>query len=429
MKICIIGGGSSYTPELIEGFIHIQQDVRIDEIAMLDIPASAGKFQIVTDLAQRMLKKTGSDIQLAATLTPQEAIEGADFIIHQFRPGRLEGRITDEKIPLNYNLIGQETTGMGGMACGLRAFSLIEQYVEMAKTWSNNAWIINFTNPSGMLTEFIRNYLHYERTIGLCNVPINFLVELQKMFVCQRKDIFLKYYGLNHLSWIEQIQVNGVDRSDELWQGFQMNMKNIPDTEYEPEFIAMLKLLPNPYLRYYYQTDQMLESEIGDLNSKGTRGEVVSQVEQELFKLYADPELDKKPPQLEQRGGFMYSTVATELIRDLITDARSIHIINTRNEGAIEDFPNDYVMEIPAKITRQGPETMQLGQSHQAVTGLISTIKNFERLTIEAYTQTDENRVRQAMLIHPLGPSASQSEALWQDLKQANDNFGRFAPQ
>lgn len=423
MKICVIGGGSTYTPELIEGFINIQAQIQLEELWLLDLKHNEHKFGIVADFARRMVQKAHCGLALHSTFVPQEAMEGADVIIHQFRAGGLPGRIADETIPLGYDLIGQETTGMGGMACALRAFPILEQYVELAKRVSNQAWIINFSNPSGLLTEFIRNYLQYERTIGLCNYPINVLRSLQSLFACQQQDISVKYYGLNHLSWIEQVMIRGVDRTADLWQGLRLNPKNISDVPFPPEFLEQLGLLPNPYLKYFYMTDTMLQQQRDAQQAQGSRGEVVQAIETELLNLYADPRLDHKPPQLEQRGGALYSTAAAELIHDLVTDACTTHIINIRNNGAIQDLPDDYVMEIPATITRQGPAPLVLGTSHKAVSGLITTIKNFERLTIEGYLQKSEDLIRQAMLIHPLGPRLSHIEPLWQALKTANAGF------
>ncbi|GAK58783.1 6-phospho-beta-glucosidase BglT [Candidatus Vecturithrix granuli] len=423
MKICVIGGGSTYTPELIEGFINIHEQIQLKELWLLDLKQNDHKFGIVADFARRMVQKANCGVALHSTFTPQEAIEGADFIIHQFRPGGLQGRIADETIPLRYGLIGQETTGMGGMACALRAFPILEQYVELAKHMSNQAWIINFSNPSGMLTEFIRNYLQYERTIGLCNYPINVLRSLQNLFGCQQQEIFVKYYGLNHLSWIEQVMIQGIDRTADLWQSFHLNPKNIPDAPFPLEFLEQLGLLPNPYLKYFYMTDTMLQQQCEAQQAQGTRGEIVQAIETELLNLYADPSLDHKPPQLEQRGGALYSTAAAELIHDLVTGARTTHIINTRNNGAIQDFPDNYIMEIPVTIIQQGTEPLMLGNSHKAVSGLIVTIKNFERLVIEGYLQKNEDLIRQAMLIHPLGPRLSHVEPLWQALKTANAGF------
>ena len=423
MKICIVGGGSTYTPELIEGFINISQHVKIDEIAMLDIPDSREKFDIVSKLSRRMIEKSKLPISLIPTMDAEKAFAGADYIIFQFRAGLMQGRIKDELIPLEFGLIGQETTGMGGMACALRAMPIVERYVEFARQLSNNSKIISFSNPSGMLTEFMLNYLNYENCIGLCNVPIEFLIESAKSFDQPRENVFLKYYGLNHLSWAEKVMINGADRTDELWDRFKLNMKNIPETDYEPDFLGKLQLLPNPYLRYFYMTDKMLQSEFEDRDSKGTRGQVILKIEDELLELYKQPELSEKPKQLDQRGGFMYSTVATELIRDMESDAGSMHIINKRNEGAVEDFPDDYVLEIPAKIYKDKHESFKMGRASKVVSGLIHTVKNFERLTIEGYVNRDENLIKMAMLLHPLGPNESQLESLWSRLKKENADY------
>lgn len=423
MKITIVGAGSTYTPELIEGLIAISALVSIDEIWMLDIPASEKKFCIVSEFARRMLKRVGQESKLHTTFDAHQALQGADFVLFQFRAGLLEGRIRDERIPLEFGLIGQETTGMGGLACSLRAFPMIETYVQLIRQVAPQAWVINFSNPSGLLTEFMINYLHYERCIGLCNVPIEFVLETAKAFGCEREQVFLKCYGLNHLSWVEQVLVAGQDRTGEMWDRFKLNMKNIPQTDYEADFIARLQLLPNPYLRYYYMTDQMLAAEIEERDSKGTRGEVILKIEEELLGLYRRPDLVQKPEQLSQRGGFMYSTVATELIRDLVIARHGVHIINTRNNGAVADLPADYVLEIPVQIQRDGPKQIPLGMSHKATTGLIVTIKSVERLLIEGYLQRDERLIQQAMLIHPLGPRSAQLQTLWQRLKEANREY------
>lgn len=426
MKITIVGGGSTYTPELIEGLINISAVVPFDEICLLDIPDSRAKFHIVSAFAQRMLEKAGHAAKLHATLDAKQAIQNSDFIIFQFRAGLMPGRIQDELIPLEFGLIGQETTGMGGMACALRALPMLDHYLALVDQYAPKAWIINFSNPSGLLSEYMINYLRYPRCIGLCNVPIEFILESAKAFQCDREEVFLKYYGLNHLSWVDQVIVNGEDRTAVLWDRFKLNMKNIPQTDYEPDFLHKLQLLPNPYLRYFYMTDRMLASEISDRDGDGTRGQVIEKIEEELLQLYADVHLNHKPEQLSKRGGYMYSTVATELIRDLVTDSGRMHIINTRNMGAIRDFPDDYVMEIPAHIFRQGPKSIALGDAHKATIGLVSTIKNFERMVIEGHIHRDAGRIKQAMLIHPLGPNESALEPLWQRLHETHRDY--FAP-
>lgn len=420
MKICIIGGGSTYTPELIDGLIAIGDDVRIDEICLLDIAEGARKLKVLSEFASRMLKAAGTAVKLSATFDPEEAIAGSDYILNQFRAGLMHGRINDEKIPLLYGLIGQETTGMGGMANGLRAMPFMEKYVDMARRLSNNAWIINFTNPSGMLTEFLINYLGYKRCIGLCNCPIGFIMQAMSAFGCERDDVFLLSYGLNHLSWVDKVYIAGTDMTDEF---LRISMQSIPDLEYQPDFMVCLKMLPNPYLRYYYNTGSMLQNQIAQRDAEGTRGEVILKIEEELLELYAQPDRTRPPAELSKRGGYMYSTVATELLRSLATDDSRRHIVNTFNNGTLKEFPDDYVMEIPVVMTSDGPKTIELGSANKATIGLISTIKNYERLTIEGYLKADESLIKQAMLIHPLGPDEERLNDLWSDLKRANIGY------
>jgi 6-phospho-beta-glucosidase len=423
MKICIIGGGSTYTPELIEGLIKISEHVRIREICLLDIPENERKLEILSGFSDRILKAAGSRAKLLSTYNAEEAISGADFILNQFRAGCMRGRINDEKIPLGYGLIGQETTGIGGMANGLRAMPIMEKYTSLAKKFSNNAWMINFTNPSGMMTEFIVNYLGYEKCIGLCNCPIEFVLQACIVLGCQENELLLRYYGLNHLAWVDGVFVSGKDLTSEVLENIRVNMKNIPDLEYGDNFIPMLGMLPNPYLRYFYNTSQMLKSQMEAKGKQGTRGEQILVIEEELLGLYSEPERTRPPEELSKRGGFMYSTVATELIKSIATNDGRTHIINTRNSGTIDDFPDDYIMEIPAKLTSSGPVAIPLGKAAKSTVGLISTIKNYERLTIEGHLAKDENLVKQAMLVHPLGPEEKDIDQLWNDLKAANKDY------
>lgn len=423
MKITVVGGGSTYTPELIDGIVNIENELNITEIVLFDIEKGKKKLEVLTDFGKRLLVAHKSQIKLISTLDSKEAFKNADIVINQFRAGGLEGRIKDEKIPLKYNLIGQETTGLGGMANGIRALGIIKKYTEEIKELSNNAWIINFANPSGMLTEYLINHLNYKRAIGVCNVPIEFIVHLQKIFNCEKNELFLKYYGLNHLTWIEKILVKGENRTQEIYDNFKVNMKNIPDIDYKENFLPSIKMLLNSYNKYFYNTKEMLKSQKNELQNKGTRGEQILDIEDILLKKYSESNRMKTPEELSQRGGFMYSTVATELIRDLYRGDEKIHIVNTCNMGAIEDMPDDYIMEIPAKITKNGPVPVKLGKSNPLNSGLIHTIKNYERLTIKGFESKDEDFIKQAMLIHPLGPNENILDDVWEDIKCQNNEY------
>ena len=403
MKICVVGGGSTYTPELIEGLIKFREKFPVDVVYLLDVEKGEKKLDAVAGLANRMIIHAKADIKLKATLDSKEAIRNSDFVLFQFRPGFLEGRINDEEIPLKYGLIGQETTGIGGFACALRGMPMMSKYVDLIRQLAPNAFIVNFTNPSGLMTEFIINYLGYERCIGLCNIPINLFQEIADKVGVERQDLFLKSYGLNHLTWLEKVYLKGKDITNTLWDKIQINMKNIPKTEFSYDFVRSLGLMPNPYLRYYYMTKTMYEKEVEDVGNEGCRGRVVKEIEKELLKLYANSDLIEKPKLLEERGGSMYSTAAVELMRDIYNDAKTIHIVNTKNNGSVSNLPRDYVLEIPTLIGARGSLPISIGEAKIETIGLIHTVKSFERLTIETYLKRNEKYAKEAMLIHPLG--------------------------
>ncbi|MDK2786611.1 MAG: 6-phospho-beta-glucosidase, partial [Thermotoga sp.] len=338
MKIAVIGGGSSYTPELIKGLLDISGDVQIDEVIFYDI--NEEKQKIVVDFVRRLVK---DKFRVLIAESFKDAVMDAKYVIFQFRPGGLKGREKDEGIPLKYGLIGQETTGVGGFSAALRAFPVVEEYVETVRKVSN-ATIINFTNPSGHITEFVRNYLDYEKFIGLCNVPINFIREISEMFSVNLEDVFLKYYGLNHLSFVERVFVKGQDVTEKVFENLKLKLSNIPDEDFPEWFYDSVRLLVNPYLRYYLMEKKMFKK----ITSHELRSREVMKIEEQLFEKYRTA--TEIPEELSKRGGSMYSTAAAHLIRDLEKDEGKIHIVNTRNNGSIENLPNDYVLEIPCYV-------------------------------------------------------------------------------
>jgi len=422
MKITVIGGGSTYTPELMEGLIKYSSELNIDLVALLDIPEAGEKFEIVAELCDRMLEKSGRPFKLMWTYDEKKALWDADFVIQQFRPGGLEGRIRDEKIPLKYGLIGQETTGVGGFSSALRAFPIVEKYVNLIESVAPKAFIVNFTNPSGMISEFILNYLGYERMVGLCNVPINIVNNIAEKFNVSRDQVFLKYYGLNHLSWVEKVEVNGSDKTIEVLEEIY-KPENISGGGFDAELLKAIGMVLNPYMRYYYMTNEMLEEEIKAEKNEGTRGEVVKKLESELLNLYSNKELAEKPVQLNKRGGALYSTAATELIRDLYSGNKRVHILNVKNNGAITNLPNDYVLEIPTMIRKMNVSPICVGEASKLTLGLIHTIKNFERLTIEAHIESSKEKALQALLIHPLGPRGKDIKKLLEKIIEVNKGW------
>ena len=334
MKICIIGAGSTYTPELVEGIINKRDTLPVTELYFMDIDER--KLNIVGSLCQRMVSAAGLPCKTVLTMSYEEALEGADFVLAQIRVGKLPARVLDEKIPLKYNLIGQETCGIGGMFKGLRTIPVMMNIVKLMEKHCPNAWLINFSNPSGILTEALLNYTNV-KMVGLCNVPINTVDSIRKNMNLPKA--YVEYIGLNHFAYITKIIDNGVDYLHKaLEEGVSgPAMKNIPASGFTKEQVAAIGAIPTCYLEYYYFKDSKLEKL---KKAERTRGETCMKIEEELLAIYQDAELHVKPEQLSKRGGARYSEVAINLVNSIWNDTNDIQVVNTLNKGAL-DFLDD----------------------------------------------------------------------------------------
>ncbi|MDE4542662.1 MULTISPECIES: 6-phospho-beta-glucosidase [unclassified Thermoanaerobacterium] len=426
LKIATIGGGSSYTPELVEGFIKRYDELPVKDLYLVDIEEGKEKLEIVGNLAKRMVEKAGVDINIHLTLDRREAIKDADFVTTQFRVGLLDARIRDEKIPLRYDVIGQETTGPGGFAKAQRTIPVILDICKDIEELSPDAWLINFTNPSGIITETVLKHTKV-KVIGLCNVPIGMVYGVAEMLDVDVKRVSIDFAGLNHLVWGTHVYLDGEDITEKLIDSFaggkSMSMKNVPDLPWEPEFIKSLGMYPCPYHRYYYLTDKMLEEEKKDAATIGTRGEQVKKLEKELFELYKDPNLNVKPPQLEKRGGAHYSDAACSLINSIYNDKKDIHVVNVKNNGTILDLPNDVVIETNAVIDKNGAHPINIGHVPTKIRGLMQSVKAYEELTIEAGVTGDYYTALQALTIHPLVPSSTVAKKILDDIIRENIDY------
>ncbi|MCD7035063.1 6-phospho-beta-glucosidase [Metabacillus sp. GX 13764] len=425
VKIVTIGGGSSYTPELVEGFIKRYDSLPVSELWLVDIPEGEEKLQIVGNLAKRMVEKAGVPMKVHCTLDRKEALREADFVTTQFRVGLLEARAKDERIPLKYGVIGQETNGPGGLFKGLRTIPVILDIVKDIEQLCPDAWLINFTNPAGMVTEAVLRHTSFRKVVGLCNVPIGMRMGAAKLLGVSPDRIAVDFAGLNHMVFGLDVYLDGQSVLKEVIEKLVspdegMTMKNIADLGWEPEFIKALGVLPCPYHRYYYQTEKMLEEEKKSAAEKGTRAEVVKQLEKELFELYKDPGLSIKPPQLEKRGGAYYSDAACSLIDSIYNDKGDIQPVNTMNNGAIASIPADSAVEINCIITKSGPKPIAIGDLPVAVRGLVQQIKSFERVACEAAVERDYHRALLAMTINPLVPSDAKAKAILDEMLDAH---------
>ncbi|AOZ88038.1 6-phospho-beta-glucosidase [Bacillus xiamenensis] len=428
LKVVTIGGGSSYTPELVEGFIKRYDEFPISELWLVDIEAGKEKLEIVGNLAKRMVKKAGLPIEVHLTLDRKKALVGADFVTTQFRVGLLEARMKDERIPLKYDVIGQETNGPGGLFKGLRTIPVILDIVKDIEELCPDAWLVNFTNPAGMVTEAVLRYSNHRKVVGLCNVPIGIRMGIAKGLDVDASRVEVSFAGLNHMVFGLDVFLDGKSIMDQVIEDMAdpnstMSMNNIQAIPWDADFLKGLGVIPCPYHRYYYKTSDMLAEEKKAAENEGTRAEVVRALENDLFELYKDPDLDIKPPQLEKRGGAYYSDAACNLIASIYNDKHDIQPVNTINNGAISDIPNDSAVELNCVITKDGPKPIAVGEMPVAVKGLISQIKSFERVAAEAAVTGDYNTALVAMTINPLVPSDAIAKSILDEMLEAHKEY------
>ena len=366
IKVGVIGAGSSYTPELIEGFIQHGEDLHLKQLVLMDIDGR--RLEIIGNLARRMIQASGCPIDLVTTPDRRACIEGADFVINQIRVGGMPARILDEKIPPQFGVIGQETTGPGGFAKALRTIPVALGIARDIEKLAPKAFLLNFTNPAGLITEAIQRYSTVQ-AIGLCNLPINSVMSISHQLAVERNRLYLDWVGLNHLNWIRGAALDGKDIWATVFEAELQAARQRGDDDWEPsaQVLETLGMIPCGYLNYYYHHDRILAKQ---KMARQTRGEEVQEIEMQLLKMYEDPQLKEKPILLEKRGGAYYSTVAVSLISAIVNDKQEIHIVNTLNRGAIPELPSDVIVEVPAMIDRQGahplstqPMPMQISRS------------------------------------------------------------------
>lgn len=426
LKIVTIGGGSSYTPELVEGFIKRCKELPVKELWLVDIEEGKHKLEIVGNLVKRMVKKAGIDMEIHLTLDRREALKDADFVTTQLRVGLLEARIKDESIPLSHGVIGQETNGAGGLFKALRTVPVVLDIIKDVEELCPNAWIINFTNPTGVITEAVFRYTDFKNYIGLCNVPIGMRNGIAKLFEVENERIQMDFAGLNHMVYGLNVALDGEDVTDEAIDKFvhsKLTMQNIKAIEFNADFVKNLGLVPCPYHRYYYKTKEMLEEELNEFAKGKARGQVVKELEDQLFELYKDENLDIKPPQLEKRGGAYYSDAACNLISSIYNDKRDIQVVNTINNGAIRNFKDNQAVEVSSVITKNGPKPLSIGYLPDAVDGLVSQIKSFEMLAAKAAVYGDYNAAYLALCINPLIPSDDLAKTILDEMMEAHKDY------
>jgi 6-phospho-beta-glucosidase len=418
MKLAVIGGGSTYTPELIDGVIKRHSRLPITHIHLIDIEPT--KLAIIAAFAKRMLAAAEIDIEIEVGTDLRAGVRGASFVISQFRVGTQAARHRDELLGRKYGLVGQETVGVGGFAKALRTIPVALNVAQIIVEEAPHAILLNFTNPAGLITQAIIQELPQLTTIGLCNVPWNTRIEVAEAMGVSSHEVTFDYIGLNHLSWIRGVEVNGKDRSLEAikaFRGLTIDKAKPGDSPaWTRSSIDLLQAIPNYYLLYYYS-----EKEWVDYQSKNpTRASEVMKIEEILLEKFRDETLVTKPEELMQRGGAYYSDSAAELMADIYSNAGTTHIVNTLNNGAVPGFPDDAVMELPAVITSKGAQSIKTTAMRGDIDALVRSVKDFELLTIQAAVHGEEDSALRALITNPIGPDISQARELWADLRKEN---------
>jgi len=428
IKIVTIGGGSSYTPELVEGFIERYDKLPVKELWLVDIEDGREKLEIVSKLAQRMVEKAGIDMKIIPTLDRREALKGADFVTTQMRVGLLDARIKDERIPNAFGMIGQETNGAGGMFKALRTIPVIIDIVKDIEELCPNAWLINFTNPAGMVTEAIIRHTNFRRTIGLCNQPVGLIAEFAKLLDVDSSRVRMEIQGSNHNIFVTDAFVDGESVFEKLLEAYIHSneseaMKNIHAMKFSPDLIRGLNAIPCYYHNYYFFTKEQLEIQLEEYEEGRVRGEVVKKVESELFELYQDINLAVKPKQLDLRGGALYSDAACNLIASLYNDTRDVQYVNIKNNGTITNLSDDASIEVACVITKDGPIPFELGELKAPFNGLVQTLKTFERLVVDAAVTGDRTLAIAALNVNPLCPSDKLAACVFDALLDAHKEY------
>jgi 6-phospho-beta-glucosidase len=404
MKIAVIGGGSTYTPELVSGLSREQERIDVDDLVLHDI--NEERREVVGGLAGRMLDRQGFAGSLTVTDDLDRALDGADFVLIQIRVGGQQARLSDETVPLQCGCIGQETTGAGGLAKALRTVPVVLDIAERTRQLASpNAWIVDFTNPVGIVTRALVDAGY--RAVGLCNVAITFQRSIARLLGVEPERVLVDQVGLNHLTWIRGVRLDGDDVLPVLLADHGEALAE--QSGLPLRLLEELGAVPSSYLRYFYAHDAVL----ADQREGVPRAATVAEIEAELLRLYRDPSLTEKPALLERRGGAFYSEAATGLVASLAAGTGDVHVVDVRNRGTLGGLADDDVVEVPARVDSHGPEPLEQRPLAPELLGLVQHVSAYERLAVQAALSGDPVVARKALLAHPLiGQHAIAEELL-----------------
>ena len=403
MKLAVIGAGSTYTPELVSGLMRERERVGVHELVLQDIDAS--RLDVVGGLSQRILERQGFAGALELTGELDRALDGADTVLIQIRVGGQAARLRDETIPAACGCVGQETTGAGGLAKAMRTVPVVLEIAQRARELaSDDAWIIDFTNPVGIVTRALLDAGH--RAIGLCNVAINFQRQIAGHLGVPPERVLVEQVGLNHLTWIRAVWVDGRDVMPDVIDGFGDVLAH--EIGLPRSLIEALGAIPSYYLRYFYAEREVVQEQ----KMTKPRAQTVAEIERSLLDLYRDPALTEKPALLDQRGGAYYSEAAIQLVASLLADTGDTQVVDVRNGGTLPGLADDDVVEVPARIGGGGAVPVAQRPLAPELLGLVQHVAAYERLAAAAAASGDREAARLALLAHPLVREYRLAESL-----------------
>ena len=410
MKLAVIGAGSTYTPELVSGLMRERERLDLRELVLHDIDPR--RLEVVGGLAQRILERQGYRGALALTGALDDALDGASFVLIQLRVGGQAARLRDETIPAACGCVGQETTGAGGLAKAMRTVPVVLETAERARELAaDDAWIIDFTNPVGIVTRALLDAGH--RAIGLCNVAITFQRNIARHLGVAPEQVLVDQVGLNHLTWIRAVYLDGRDVLDEVLDSFGDELAK--EIELPRRLLDELRAIPSYYLRYFYAEREVVREQ----QTEPPRAQVVAEIEERLLELYRDPSLTEKPALLEQRGGAFYSDAAVALVASLTDDSGDVQIVDVRNDGTLAGLVDDDVVEVPARIGKGGAAPLPQGPLAPELLGLVQHVAAYERLAAAAARSGDRNLARLALMTNPLVREPGLADSMLEELLAA----------
>ncbi|MFI9308396.1 6-phospho-beta-glucosidase [Streptomyces triculaminicus] len=402
MKLAVVGGGSTYTPELVDGIARLRATLPVTELVLVD--PDAGRLEPVGALARRILARQDHPARVSWTADLDAAADGADAVLLQLRVGGQAARHQDETWPLECGCVGQETTGAGGLAKALRTVPVVLDIAERVRRRNPAAWIVDFTNPVGIVTRALLTAGH--RAVGLCNVAIGFQRKFAALLGVDPREVTLGHVGLNHLTWVRSVRVDGRDVLPRLLA--EHGEAIAADLRMPRELLDRLGVVPSYYLRYFYRHDAVVE----ELRTRPSRAAEVADMERELLAMYRDPALDEKPALLAKRGGAFYSEAAVALTSSLLSGTGDVQVVNTLNNGTLPFLPDDAVVEVPAAVDGQGAHPLPVRPLEPLFAGLVAGVTAYEHLALEAALKGGRDRVFRALLAHPLVGQSDSADRL-----------------